>query len=76
VSKIGIILFLCQVLNHNLRHEDLISNLNYTSFRDLKITILLILQWRYRLTKKAPKNLDVGQSAVEGTPPFFGQMQP
>ena len=34
--------------------------------------ILFILQWRYRLTKKAPKNLDVGQSAVEGTPPFFG----
>ena len=34
--------------------------------------ILLILQWRYRLTGKAPKKLDVGQSAVEGTPPRFG----
>ena len=34
--------------------------------------ILLIFQWRYRLTKKAPKKLDVGQSAVEGTPPIFG----
>ncbi len=34
--------------------------------------ILLVLQWRYRLTGKAPKKLDVGQMAVEGTPPRFG----
>ncbi|PQP35766.1 hypothetical protein C6A37_00950 [Desulfobacteraceae bacterium SEEP-SAG9] len=34
--------------------------------------ILFVLQWRYRLTGKAPKKLDVGQSAVEGTPPRFG----
>ncbi len=33
--------------------------------------ILLVLQWRYRITKKAPKKLDVGQSAVEGTPRIF-----
>ena len=34
--------------------------------------ILFVLQWRYRLTGKAPKKLDVGQSAVEGKPPVFG----
>ena len=34
--------------------------------------ILFVMQWRYRLTGKAPKKLDVGQSAVEGTPPRFG----
>jgi len=33
---------------------------------------LFFLQWRYRLTGKAPKKLDIGQSAVEGTPPRFG----
>jgi len=35
-------------------------------------TILLLTQWRYRLTGKAPKKLDVGQNSVEGTPPRFG----
>jgi len=34
--------------------------------------LLLVYQWRYRLTGKAPKKLDVGQSAVEGKPPIFG----
>ena len=34
--------------------------------------ILFVLQWRYRLTGKAPRKLDIGQSAVEGTPPRFG----
>ena len=34
--------------------------------------VLFILQWRYRLTGKAPEKLDIGQSAVEGTPPRFG----
>ena len=35
-------------------------------------TVLLILQWRYRFTGKAPEKLDVGQSSVEGKPPIFG----
>jgi len=34
--------------------------------------ILFVLQWRYRLTGKAPGKLDVGQGFVEGTPPRFG----
>jgi len=34
--------------------------------------ILLVLQYRYRLTGKAPEKLDVGQRAVEGKPPLFG----
>jgi len=33
--------------------------------------ILLVLQWRYRLTGKAPKKIDVGQSAVEAPPSRF-----
>jgi len=34
--------------------------------------LLLVYQWRYRLTGKAPKKIDVGQGAVEGKPPVFG----